>query len=359
MNRKTFIKTAAGAAASAAWPHLASSGNANTLREAAKSKDILAGSAVSNPQLHDPQLTEILAEQCGIIVAENEMKWRHIHPEPDRYDFTKADELMEFAATNSMQVRGHNLCWHESVPDWLADNATHANAARLLREHIHTVAGRYAGRIHSWDVVNEALDPDGLRDDGLRDSLWMQLLGPKYIAIAYRAAHEADPKALLTYNEYDLEGGSAYNERRRNVALAFLRWMRENRIPLHALGLQSHFRVHYDQLTDWGGLHAFLKEIRKLELQVFITELDIDDTDLSTKAAKREKQVAEFSSDYLKMVLKHPHVTAVLTWGMVSHELRQNQNGTTSSELRHIALPFNENLQPTPFLSSIVQSFQK
>lgn len=358
MDRRKFLKTSTVVAALAAFPQVATSGKPMTLREAARSKNLLVGSAVSNGQLHDSQVSEFLTEQCDIVATENEMQWRWIHPQPDSYDFSKADELIGFAATHAMKVRGHNLCWHDGQPDWLADDATHANAARLLRDHIHTVAGRYAGRIHSWDVVSEALDPDGSRDDGMRNSLWMQLLGPKYVAIAYRAAAEADPKALLTYNEYGLEEGSGYNEHRRHLTIAFLRWIRENRIPLHALGLQSHLTAHYDQLPDWTGLHFFLKEVRKLELEVFITQLDIDDTNLSTNAAKRGRQVADLCSDYLNHVLKHPHVTVLLTSGVVSHDFHTKPTADWPSQTRHLALPLDEYSRPTSFLSATLQSLQ-
>ena len=360
MKRRTFVKSSLAAAASSValrfpLPRVES----NTLRSAAAKKNLLAGSAVSQSQLKNASLTPILAEQCSIVVAENDMKWDHTHPERDRYDFTAADELVAFAEKNSMKVRGHNLCWHEAQPPWLANVATRDNAARLLKEHIHTVAGGYAGRIHSWDVVNEAIDPEGGRKDGMRDSLWMQLLGLRYIAIAFHAAGEADPKALLTYNDFGLEDDDPYNERKREITLEFLKWMRRNHIPIHALGLQSHLKARYDYLPDWGGLHAFLKQVAKLDLQVFVTEFDIDDSELAAKSEKREKQLAELCRDYLKNVLKHPQVTAVLTWGIVSHQSRQKAVSNRSSETQHIALPFDENLRPTSFLSAMIEAIEK
>jgi endo-1,4-beta-xylanase len=316
---------------------------------------MLVGSAVSSSQLQDPAVTAILAEQCSILVAENKMKWRYIHPEPDRYDFTAADELMAFATNNSMLLRGHNLCWHEAQPPWLAQVATRDNAAQLLQEHIRTVVGRYAGQIHSWDVVNEAIEPGDGRPDGLRDTLWLKLLGERYIEIAFRTAAQADPKTLLTYNDYGLEEGGPWNDRRRGVAIALLRWMRRNHIPIHALGLQSHLTAHYDELPDWTALHGFLKEVRELDLQVFVTELDVDDSDLDGDIQKREKEAAWLCQDYLKNVLKHRHVTVVMTWGMVSH----GSYGNHDPNRGHRALPFDENLKPTPFLTAMLKAFQK
>ncbi len=360
MKRRTFVKSSLGAAASAVasrfpLPRVES----NTLRSAAAKKNLLAGSAVSRSQLENAALTPILAEQCNILVAENEMKWKATQPERGHYDFAAADDLLAFAESNGMRVRGHNLCWHEDQPQWFSDLVTRENAAAILKEHIHNVAGHYAGRIHSWDVVNEAIDPEGDRKDGMRDSLWMQLLGLRYIAIAFHAASEADPKALLTYNEFGLEDDDPYNERRREITLEFLRWMRTNQIPIHALGLQSHLKARYDYLPDWGGLRSFLKQVAKLDLRVFVTEFDIEDSELSAKSEKREKQVAELCRDYLKNVLKHPHVTAVLTWGMVSHPTREKVGFDRASGKQHIALPLDENLRPTPFLSAMIEAIEK
>ena len=347
MQRRDFLKTSIAAVCAAGWSPSAAEGP-STLRAAGATRNVLVGSAISNSQLHNPLLATLLAEQCNITVAENEMKWEGIHPEPDRYDFTEADELVAFAAKNSILVRGHNLCWHEAQPPWLAGIATRDNAAQLLEEHIRTVAGRYAGSIHSWDVVNEAIEPLDGRSDGMRNSLWLKLLGSEYIALAFRTAAQADPKALLTYNDYGLEGDGPDNDRRRAVALALLRWMRNNDIPIHAVGLQSHLKASFGPWPNWGGLHGFLKQVTKLNLQVFVTELDVDDSDLPGSIQKREKETAALCKDYLKNVLKHPQVTAVLTWGLVSRE----SSG-------HRALPLDENLRPTPFLTAMLETLQK
>ena len=347
MRRRDFLKTSLGAALCERSPRFSLEGP-NTLRAAGATRNVLVGSAISNAQLHNPMLTAFLSEQCNIVVAENEMKWKHIHPERDRYDFADGDELVAFATKNSLLVRGHNLCWHNAQPPWLENVNTREDAARLLVEHIRTVAGHYTGRMHSWDVVNEAVAPEDRRSDGMRESSWFQLLGIQYIAIAFQTTAEADPKALLTYNEYGLEGDTAESDQRRVVTLALLRWMRKNRIPIHALGLQSHLRAGFGSWPDWHGLHDFLKQVAKLDLRVFVTELDIDDTNFPASGQKREKQVAELCRQYLDNVLRHPQVEAVLTWGLVSH----NSGG-------HRALPLDEELRPTPFLTAMLEALQK
>jgi len=356
MQRRLFLKGSLGATALAArWSSACAFGESGTLRAAAATRNVLAGSAVSNSQLHNPEVTAILAEQCGIVVAENVMKWQTIHPEPDHYDFTAGDELMDFATNNGMLLRGHNLCWHEAQPPWLASSATQDNAGRILAQHIRTVVGHYAGRVHSWDVVNEAIELDDGRPGGLRDSLWLKLLGERYIDIAFHAAAQADPKTLLTYNDYGLEEGGPWNDARRAVAIRLLRWMRQNQIPIHAIGLQSHLTARYDELPNWLGLHGFLERVAELKLQVFVTELDVNDTDLDGNIQKREKEAAWLCQDYLKNVLKHPHVTAVLTWGSVSY----GSYGSHDALKGHRALPFDENLKPTPLLTAMLKALQK
>jgi endo-1,4-beta-xylanase len=357
MRRRTFLKAATlGAGALAVgWPLSPAWAVAETLRDAAATRRVLAGSAISNSQLHDPRVSGLLAEQCSIVVPQNEMKWDSIHPLRNRYDFTAADELAAFAAQHSLRLRGHNLCWHDAQPPWLAPYATRENAAQLLEEHIHTVAGRYAGRIHSWDVVNEAIDPAG-PDGGMRRSLWYNLLGKDYISIAFQAAHKADPNALLTYNDYGLEEQGNDHEDRRDATLALLRWMRKNRIPIDALGLQSHLTAHYDELPDWSGMHDFLKKVAKLEIKVFITELDVDDSNLyGGKPGEADREIAWICKNYLDNVLKHPQVEAVLTWGLVSHGVY----GAKRDDDAHRALPYNERLEPSPFLASMVEALRK
>jgi endo-1,4-beta-xylanase len=357
MRRRQFIKAGMGAAAAAplGW-HIGNSQQEQaTMRSAGASRNILVGSAVSNEQLHDEQTAQIVARQCGIVVPESEMDWKTIHPERTSYDFTKADELMNFAAKNSLKVRGRNLCWHQAPPLWLKEELSTENAADVLRQHIRTVAGRYAGRIHSWDVLNEAVDPGSERDDAMRDSIWMQLIGPEYIRLAFQTAAHADRRALLVYNESGLEGQGGGNDRKRDLTIGFLRWMRKNRIPIDAIGMQSHFRPYYGPFPDWVGLTAFIKEVRKLELQVFITELDIDDSAYPGDRAKQAKQAGEFCSDFLQHVLKFSHVSCVMSWGMVSYS---TQIKDELGNFQHICLPYDEQLQPTPVLDAYVNTIR-
>ncbi len=347
MDRRQFLKTTFFGSVSVGLQAGMQNGPLPRLREIAAPKNLLVGSAVSYRELQQPAFTRLLAEQASIVVSENDMKWQNIHPEVDRFDFTRADALLNFAREHDHKLRGHNLCWHNQMPAWFAQIATPENAAHLLRNHIAQVAGHFAGHIHSWDVVNEAVHLEDGRPDGLRNSQWLQLVGPEYIGIAYRAAAEEDPKALLTYNDYDIEQDGPKFDDKRKAVLRLLTWMREQNIPIQALGLQSHLRAA-TKMTDWTALHRFMIAVEKLDLQIFVTELDVNDADLGPDTQERDRLVAELYLDYLKNVLQHRSVKAVLTWGLTDRDTWLNGFSRRHDQRLHRPLPFDAELKPKP-----------
>ena len=316
------------------------------LRDAGAGKNLLVGSAVSYAELQRPDFAHLLAAQASIVVSENDMKWQRIHPERERFDFQKADALASFASENGQRLRGHNLCWHNQLPAWFKQEATTRNAEDLLRRHIAEVAGHFAGRIHSWDVVNEAVAVEDGRKDGLRDSIWLQLLGPRYIDIAFRAAAEADRRALLTYNDYDLEQDGPRHDAKRKCVLDLLTSLRNLKTPINAIGLQSHLRASAKP-SDWTGLHDFLEQVERMDLQVFVTELDVDDRNLPGENGERDSGVARLYREYLTNVLQHRSVKAVLTWGLTDGDTWLNSFNPRKDGVAQRPLPFDPELRPT------------
>jgi endo-1,4-beta-xylanase len=329
------------------------------LKQAGAARGILVGIAVGRGNLVDPQMAALIADQYSILVSENDMKWTATQPEQGRYDFTHADELVAFAQAHDQRVRGHNLCWGKYNPPWLAATLTPQNAATILQDHIRTVAGHFAGKIHSWDVVNEAVLPEDGRPDGLRNSIWLQMLGPEYLEIAYRTASAADPTAKLTYNDYDIERDNPVHDARRKAVLRLLHWFREKNIPLHAVGVQSHLMGSLTTPT-WKGLNHFLNEVQNLGLEVYVTEMDVEDLELPGDIPMRDNLVAEMYRGYLEDVLKHPAVKAVLTWGFtdrqswLSHSRHQRPDA-----LPKRPLPFDADLHPTPAFYAMIEALQK
>jgi endo-1,4-beta-xylanase len=347
MHRRSFLQISAGALAASALPQTLKAGPSAPLREIAAQKGLLAGTAVSYAQLQRPEFAALLADQCSILVSENDMKWRATQPEKDRYDFTRADAFMDFASSHQIPARGHNLCWHEHNPEWLEATATKENAVSLLKTHIQTVAGRYQGRIHSWDVVNEAIKPEHHNHNDMVNSIWLKTIGEDYLAIAFRAAAVADSSALLTYNDYDLERDTPDQEKKREAVLSMLRRLRKKDVPVHAIGIQSHLRAHAAPPT-WIGLNKFLKEIEKLNLQVFLTELDVDDSEFPADIPERDRLVAELYRSYLDNALQHNSVKALLTWGFTDRDTWLNKFRPRKDGIPQRPLPFDTALQPKP-----------
>jgi endo-1,4-beta-xylanase len=285
---------------------------------------LLYGCAVNMNALGaDAAYAALVREQCRIVVAENAMKWGALRPSVEGFNFDQADALVAFAETNRMKIRGHNLVWHQGNPKWLEATATKENARNLLVTHIETVAGRYAGRMHSWEVVNEAIRVEDGRADGLRNSVWLRLIGEDYIELAFKTAREADPQALLTYNEYGIEAETRAGEQKREAVIELLRRMVARRVPVDAVGVQSHIAAavaaggNKSAATQYGaGLMRFIAAARELGLQVFITEMDVNDRALAADGPGRDAVVAAAYKQYLELVLGDPAVRLVLTWGI-------------------------------------------
>ena len=241
-----------------------------TLQEAFKGR-FLIGASLNRAQFsgEDARGAAIVKEQFNTISPENILKWESVHPDEGRFDFRGADRYVAFGEENRMFIVGHTLVWHNQTPKWVFEDGKGKSANReqllaRLREHIMTVVGRYKGRIHGWDVVNEALDEDGT----MRKSPWLTIIGEDYLVKAFQWAHEADPKAELYYNDYSLE-----NEPKRKGAIELIKKLHAAKVPIKAVGLQGHNKM------DWPSLEqqdVAIDEFKKLGIKVAITELDID-----------------------------------------------------------------------------------
>lgn len=290
---------------------------AASLRAHAAARSLYVGSAVNTGLLEDDSgYRRTVVEQCNIISAENAMKWAALRPGPEQFDFALADRFVAFAEANGIAVRGHNLCWHEALPTWFTGTVNRDNAEQFLTAHIAAVAGRYQGKIRSWDVVNEAISLADNEPGGMRNGPWYKVLGPRFIDIAFRAARAADPRTLLTYNDYGIETDGAADTAKRAAVLALLARMKHDGVPLDAVGIQSHLSV--DSGGQIGsGLNEFLKEAARLGLKVFITELDVNDDSIGEdNPKKRGEQVAALYRNYVGMLLGNRAVTDVLSWGI-------------------------------------------
>ena len=319
-----------------------------SLRAHAAARGLLVGCAVRSTLLDgQPQYATTVAEQANIIVPEDALKWDALRPAPDRFDFRRADDIVVFALTHSQRVRGHTLCWHEALPAWFSATVNQQNARQFLVQHIQTVAGRYAGKLQSWDVVNEAIDPRSPRADGLRDSRWLELIGPDYIELAFRTTRQADPTALLTYNDYGFELDTAEQIEKRGEIMMLVRRLKARGVPIDAVGIQSHLQAWGQQ--PGAGIVSFVRSLAEIGLQVFITEMDVSDQQVPGLVPVRDKAVAQVYADYLTMMLAEPNVTAVLTWGITDRYTWLNSPQHLRADGKPLRpLPFGPDYDPTP-----------
>jgi endo-1,4-beta-xylanase len=216
----------------------------------------------------DPHASRLIGGHFNALTAENDMKWERIHPTEGEFNFAIADALVERAESQGAFIVGHTLLWHNQTPDWVFKDSEGQPASRhlllqRLQHHIETVVGRYRGRIHGWDVVNEALNDDGT----WRDSPWRQIIGDDYVAQAFAFAHAADPDAALYYNDYNL-----YKAPKREAAVKLIRSLQAQGIPVGGIGIQGHYGLGYPPLDE---LEASIVAFSKLDIPVMFTELDI------------------------------------------------------------------------------------
>ncbi|OKH41533.1 glycosyl hydrolase family 10 [Calothrix sp. HK-06] len=291
-----------------------------SLKERATAKGLIYGAAIQYSQLSlDREIATNVKRECGMLIPEWELKWfvgkQPLRPSPYTFDFRAADWMANFAKTHGLLLRGHTLVWHESLPPWFEKTVNNQNAKRFLEEHIKTVVQHYAGKIHSWDVVNEAINLSDGRSDGLRKTPWLKFLGSDYIELAFRLAAEADPQALLVYNDFGLDYDTSKDEAKRNAVLKLLERLKTKGTPIHALGIQAHLTANEAKFSP-SKLRQFLRDVASLGLKILITEMDVVDKKLPVDIKVRDRIVAGVYEDYLSVVLDERAVIAVLTWGL-------------------------------------------
>jgi endo-1,4-beta-xylanase len=334
--------------------------SAPTLRQTADRADILIGAAARPTLLQEAAYSATLSREFNMVEAEDVMKWWTVRRDPDTFDFSQGDELVRFAQAHWMKVRGHCLVWDHNNPDWLAQGTfTSAQLSHILRQHIATVVKHYAGQVFAWDVVNEAFDEHGK----VRDSIWYNQPGiglankdTDYIEQAFRWAHEADPRALLFYNEAEAEGLGTKSD----AIYAMLKNFKHRGVPIDGVGLQMHIT---GLKPDLQSIAANMTRISALGLQIHITELDVP---LPVKATgvwggelvhpQDLDRQAQIYRGVVRMCLDKPACTAIQTWGFTD---KYSWIGSHSHGSQGWALPFDRAYRPKPAYSAIAEELAK
>ncbi len=230
---------------------------------------------------NEPDALALVEKHFNSITAENILKWENIHPEPNRYDFEPADRFVMLGEKNNMFIVGHPLIWDKQTPDWVFQDKSGKSVScetllERMKEHIFAVAGRYRGRIHAWDVVNEAITADGR----FRKSKWLDIIGEDYIKKAFEYARQADPNAQLYYNDYNMWKQSQYE-----AVARLIQNLQSEGIRVDGIGIQGHWGLEYPSLEE---IETFIRAFSGLSVKLMITELDVSVLPVADKYEGRD-----------------------------------------------------------------------
>lgn len=348
-------------------------GNAQPALKDVFKKDFMIGAALSYDQImgQEPKAIAIVEKQFNTITAENILKWEKVHPEPKVYDFEPVDRMIAFGEKHKMFIVGHTLLWHHQTPDWVFEDESgnpvdRETLLQRLRDHIFAVAGRYRGRIHGWDVVNEAVEDDGK----LRQTKWLKIIGEDYIEKAFECAAEADPKAELYYNDYNMW----YPGKRQRV-VQLVRDLQAKGVRVDGVGLQGHWGLDYPPLDE---LEASLQAYGELGVKIMITELDVNilpnpdsytgaditrNVDLQKKLNpyaeslpdSMQKKLATRYAAFFEVFKKYrDQITRVTFWGV--HDGNSWHNNWPAKGRTAYSLLFDRNYQPKPAFYAVIKT---
>ncbi len=341
------------------------------LRDLAASQDFWVGAAANTSAFHnDPCHNETLAREFNVLSTENALKFEPLRPTPATWNWSDADAMVDFAEANTMRVRGHTLVWHRQISPWLNEtDYTNLEIEALLEDHIRTVVGRYKGRIHTWDVVNEVLDLDGYSD-----SLWLRAIGPDYIEKAFQWAHESDPDALLYYNDFNLLFDNNWTDHVYNT----LQDLISRGVLIHGLGMQAHVTLVTPNIlselnimetpkTDHtnhtvyisietplsvDAIASNMQRFANLGLRVDITEIDVRVRDYSGSVEARLRRQADVYRTILEACQQAINCDTFITWGM-----SDQYTWVRSWSPDEYPLLFDDNFEPKPAYFEVRRAF--
>lgn len=320
-------------------------------------KGMFFGTAVDNTLLHnDAAYMARVSLECGMVVAEASFKWDQVHPAPGKFTFEQADNLMAFAAKQHLSMRGHTLVWHEAMPDWLPKELSPTTGEDILTKHIRTVVQHFRHRLAHWDVVNEVLNPADKNPFGLRDSPWLNALGPRYLDIAFETCAATDPGPLRLLNEYGTDYAVPWEETKRGALLNLLASLKARNVPIQAVGLQAHLDASQVAL-DQKVLNNFVNAIAAMGLSIIVTELDVRDNNLPADIPSRDTAVAAHTRAWLDAVLACPAVLGVLSWGLSDRRSWLNDKYKRADDLPQRPLPLDADLRRKKMWDAIADAF--
>jgi endo-1,4-beta-xylanase len=279
----------------------------------------------------DRPYRDLIAQEVDSVTDGNDLMWATVEPQHGVFDFSAANRVVGFARDEGLEVRGHPLVWRHQLPKWLKQgNWSREEAIEILRNHIHTVVGRYADVVDEWDVVNEPIGVSG----GLRRNFFMDEIGREYIGLAFLFAREADPDAKLYMNEYLTE----VENRKSNTYLAVARELLRLGVPIDGVGFQFH--VGTDGWVESEEAGPNLSRFAELGLEIQISEMDVPDRTANPGTDDRRARQAEAFREAARACRSQSACTRFTTWGLTDRYSWLGQNKQP--------LPFDRKLRPKP-----------
>jgi endo-1,4-beta-xylanase len=356
VNRRQFCLSAL---TSACVPYFAANAEPadTTLAEIAKGKGLFYGSTVADAgRGPDTSLREHIISESSIVVAENDLKWQLISPAPGVYNFSAMDNVVAMAEQYKLLLRAHPLVWHATLPTWISGIGSRSEAEHALRYHINTLMGRYRGKFALVDVVNEAIVVTPKGEAEYAYNVWFRNLGVEYVWLAFNEARQTDPHALLALNEYGLEYDNAHDNTKREKVITSIKRLKDGGIPLDVLGIQGHLAPGIDEL-NLKAIEHLLGEMEKMDVKVYVSELDCNDRNLSGSEQSRDEATAKHAKKFLDVVLASPAAIGVMTWGLSDRMSSGNaQNRADKSKPR--MLPLDRELHKKPLYYAIMDAFR-
>jgi endo-1,4-beta-xylanase len=317
--------------------------------------------------LTNPRYAAIVERECSLLVPENQLKWQWVRRSPDRFDFRAFDAIAAYAAAHGFMLRGHTLFWTPTkwYPKWLVDYdfgpQPAATAEKLLTDHVRTVCRRYGTRIYSYDVVNEAVQPETgtIRDTNVTRALG----GEHFLDLMFHVARQEAPHAQLVYNDYMSWERNDVDETHMRGVLKLLDGFRKRGTPVDALGVQSHIRILKDAPVadvvreSEGSWRRFLDEVVAMGYKLVITEFDVNDHAAPTDPVIRDRMVADYGRAYLETMLAYPQLGDLLAWGMVDRYSWLNRFDPRADRTLKRGTPYDVNFRPKPLRAEMAQAF--
>lgn len=360
-SRRETLKVIGGLTACAALPAVSRAGTAEPepIGDVARRAGILFGTSIADDTLDRPGQAELYRRHARIFTADWALKFNTLRPAPDVFDTRYADRLLGFADDAGIPMRGHTLAWNEMKPDWLVAMST-AERAAFLDRHVDETAGRYAGRLHSWDVVNEPFWPGHGLPGGWRDGPWTATFGTDYPVRAFKRAAAADPGCKLVLNEAHTEQWTDTGAGIRAGLLSLVDRLQDAGCRLDAVGLQGHLQPQWPY--DDQGFVEFLWRLAEKGVDIYLTELDVNDERYPDDPLIRDAAVADRYEAFLGAVLKVPAVKTVITWQLTDAATfyidvwKQTHPGAGTRAPR--PLPFDDRMQPKAAYDALVAAFR-